>query len=76
MLTQDYLAERFAGLMAAEPDDAERERARDLYGATQETIVGLLAYLDERYGGTRPYLARIGVSDELLDALRDRLLED
>jgi protein-tyrosine phosphatase len=75
-LTQDYLAERYEELIAAEPDEAERERARDMLGATVATIVGLMTYLDERYGGTWAYLAQIGVSDALLAALRDRLLED
>jgi protein tyrosine/serine phosphatase len=75
-LTQEYLAERHEVLIAAEPDKAEQERVRDLYGATVETIVGLMAYLDDRYGGTLPYLEHIGVSDTLLAALRDRLLED
>jgi protein tyrosine/serine phosphatase len=55
--------------------EAERTGFHDRYACHPATILGVLGYLDERYGGVEPYLRAHGVSGALLDALRRRLCE-
>ncbi len=45
----------------------------DQDGCQAETMLGLLAYVADRYGGVPEYLARHGMTAEELTALRDRL---
>jgi protein tyrosine/serine phosphatase len=42
-------------------------------GASAETILQLLAHVDERYGGTAAYLLEAGATTDQLDALMGRL---
>ena len=53
---------------------ADRERLRQMYLTRTETILAMLARLDERYGGVHGYLAAIGVEDGVLERVRRRLL--
>jgi hypothetical protein len=41
--------------------------------ASAATILRLLTHLDDRHGGTRPYLLKSGATTEQLDALVSRL---
>jgi protein-tyrosine phosphatase len=40
-----------------------------------EAMAEMLAHLQNKYGGIRPYLRHIGVSDEEMDAIQERLVE-
>jgi protein-tyrosine phosphatase len=59
--------------LAAQPDAAERLRARRMYEPRPELILGLLTDLDRRHGGVAGYLAAIGVGEDVQDRLRRRL---
>lgn len=48
----------------------------DFAGSPASTMLGLLDYFDERYGGVMGYLREIGVMDETIARIREKFLED
>jgi protein-tyrosine phosphatase len=54
-------------------DDDMREL---LTGSPEQVLVDTLAWLDDEHGGVEAYLASLGVTDEVVDRLRTRLLPD
>jgi protein tyrosine/serine phosphatase len=55
------------------PDEAERERRRELYGTPREAMVGVLTELERRYGGVREYLLAAGMSPDDVELAAARL---
>jgi protein-tyrosine phosphatase len=78
-IAEDYaeseanLAELTAKWIAEAPDDPERQHRRHLAVTPHEAMLGVLAALDERYGGVREYLLAAGASGETLDRAAARL---
>jgi protein-tyrosine phosphatase len=78
-IAEDYaeseanLAELTAKWIAEAPDDAERQHRRHLAVTPREAMLGVLAALDERYGGVRGYLLAAGASAGTLDRAAARL---
>jgi protein tyrosine/serine phosphatase len=56
--------------------DEEREHLRALAMPVKEAMLDTLAYMRERHGSAEAFLREGGVSQEQLDRLRERLLED
>jgi protein tyrosine/serine phosphatase len=56
-------------------DEAERERMRDLATPRREAMLEMLEHLNERYGGAESYLRSVGVTQEQLDRIKTRLVE-
>jgi len=73
-LSDSYLQPLYAQLLTAARDDAARERLRRLLVSSRETMLDVLSYLDDRYGGARSYLQAAGVTTGQLVQLRERLL--
>jgi protein-tyrosine phosphatase len=72
-LSEDALRENHEAWIAEASDEREA-RLRSVFNvAPRETMVGVLAALEERYGSVRGYLAAAGVPDADLDALAARL---
>jgi protein-tyrosine phosphatase len=46
------------------------------FGSVPETIETALCHLNEKYGGVVGYLKDAGVSDETIQKLRDKFIED
>jgi hypothetical protein len=67
------LHEEHERALAAAPDDAERERLADLRGRRPATILGMLARIDDEFGGIETYLLHHGMIDVQIDRLRTRL---
>lgn len=70
-------AELMAGCFAAElagVDETRRAALIEVQSARPETILAVLSFVRDRYGGTQRYLAGAGVSAPRLATLRDRLL--
>src|SRR5215212_887954 len=61
-LSQLYLQPIFDQRLSQEPDPAKRERMARMMGTVPETMLGVLAYLDERHGGAARYLRAAGVT--------------
>jgi protein-tyrosine phosphatase len=53
----------------------EREAILTKYAPTAAVILAALAHLDDRHGGSEPYLRARGVSDDQIGQLRARLLD-
>jgi protein tyrosine/serine phosphatase len=51
----------------------EQDAFRDRYGCHPATILAVLEYVDERYGGVEEYLRAHGLSGALVEALQQRL---
>ncbi len=65
-----------AKLVVKYPDGKDMiEGIDEVFSADPANMVGLLAYLRERYGSVEAYATHIGVGSELLARLRDALLE-
>ncbi len=73
-LSDSYLQPLYAQLLTAAHDDAARERLRRLLVSSRETMLSVLSYLDDRYGGPRAYLQAAGVTAGQFAHLRERLL--
>jgi protein-tyrosine phosphatase len=71
--TAECLRERHEAELAALPPGPERETLRHWQGARPETILGMLAHIEDRYGGVPAYLTRHGLTPGELAALRVRL---
>ena len=74
-LSAEYLRERYAAELAEAPSGTEQETIREGQRCDPETILGTMAHVDARHGGTVAYLASVGVSDRQLALLRTRLLD-
>jgi len=59
--------------LSQEPDPTKRERMARMMGTVPETMLDVLAYLDERHGGAERYLRAAGVAEADLDRLRLRI---
>lgn len=75
-LTNECLRDLLADELASFPDAAEREEWLEQQSCTAETIVGMLEYVEDRYGSVVGYLTEIGLTDGQIGALRARLLID
>jgi hypothetical protein len=79
LIGEDYaqtavsLARVLADWVEEADDDDDRERRRRIAATPPETIVGLLAALDGRYGSPRAFLRAAGVADVDLDRAAARL---
>lgn len=67
------LAERHEQWLATAPDETERERLRRISRTPAESMLGVLADLERRYGSVAGYLRAGGVSDADLERARARL---
>lgn len=56
-------------------DEAQRAFALSLMRTAPEYVQFALRYVDERYGSTRAYLQRVGLSPDDLSVLHERLIE-
>lgn len=56
-------------------DPADRQAADARNRCHPDTILGTMAHVDARHGGTVAYLAAMGVTDGQLALLRTRLLD-
>ncbi len=59
--------------IAGAEDDQDRALRTRISATPAEAMLGVLATLDERYGGADGYLRAVGVRDELLGRVRARL---
>ncbi|MEP7190405.1 MAG: tyrosine-protein phosphatase [Roseiflexaceae bacterium] len=75
-LSQLCLQPIFDQRLSQQPDPAKREQMVQMMGAVPETMLGVLAYLDERHGGAARYLRAAGVVEPDLERLRQRIRED
>ncbi len=71
----EHLASRFAYELASEPDSFRRKLLQRRHATDPETMLTLLQHLDQRYGGATSYCSLHDVNDDLLSALRTRLIE-
>jgi protein-tyrosine phosphatase len=72
-LSQDCLQPLFDNWLSQEPDPAKREALARTLGATTETMLDILAYLDERHAGAARYLRAAGVAEADLERVRQRI---
>ncbi len=56
-------------------DPRERERFTHELEIVHSTMLGVLSYLDEKYGGVEAYLRGAGVSEEKIARIKERLVE-
>ena len=73
-LSERNLVQRQSQWESEAPDEAERERRRQIGRTPREAMVGLLDELDARYGGVREFLVAQGATDDELDRAVARLL--
>jgi len=73
-LSAEYLRERYAAELAEAPSATDQEKIREGQRCDPNTILGTLAHVDTRHGGTVAYLGSVGLSDRQLALLRTRLL--
>lgn len=74
-LSNEYLKPRHDEWLAQVPDD-KREWALGLMDCPPAVMKAALDHLQVRYGGTAGYLKSIGLSDDEINALRKRIVED
>jgi|SRR5579859_1836035 len=75
-LSGEYLRDRTQAWVTSEPAlRAEREAEAKRTTPTRQVMLKVLAFLDERFGGTEPYLSQAGLNSEQLAKVRTRLLE-
>jgi protein-tyrosine phosphatase len=72
-LSEERLRERHEGWFAAAESEEELQRLRRISQTRPETMLGVFAELERRYGGVEEYLRETGVSDEELALVRARL---
>ncbi|GAB3933515.1 tyrosine-protein phosphatase [Kribbella albertanoniae] len=73
-LTQSRLAPWLAEQLAAEPDTTKHPEMIEFRDTRAESLVAILAHVDEVYGGPEPYLRHGGLTTEDLTRLRQRLV--
>lgn len=75
-LSSENLRERTEEWLSSNPDRrAEWEEDVRRYWTRPEVMGEVLAYLDERFGGTEGYLRKAGLGDDEIAALRAKLLD-
>ncbi|MFB6719586.1 tyrosine-protein phosphatase [Kribbella sp. NPDC056345] len=74
-LTQSRLAPWLEEQLAAEPDVSKHPEMIEFRDTRAESLVAILAHVDEVYGGPEPYLRHGGLTTEDLTRLRHRLIE-
>jgi protein tyrosine/serine phosphatase len=75
-LTDANLRDWYDEILAQTDDPGERRRLENqIFTSFPETILATLEYLEERYGGAEGYLKQAGVSVEVIELLRARLLQ-
>lgn len=72
-LSEERLRPRHETWFAAAETEEELERLKRVTQTPAETMSGLLAELQRRYGGVAAFLRSIGVSDDDLERVRARL---
>ena len=70
----DRMRAHFAEQLALVGDPVERSQLAESFTARPETMLAVLAYLEDRYGGAEGYLRHGGLADDQLHALRARLV--
>jgi len=79
MIAEDYALSQiclqpiFDHQLSQEADPAIRERMARMIGAAPATMLGVLAYSDERHGGAERYLCVAGVAEADMERLRRRI---
>jgi protein tyrosine/serine phosphatase len=74
-VTETRLAEENAAFLATVSDPVLREAYRRLQPTHPSTMLATLDHLDRRYGGVAAYLAKGGLTDAQVAALRTRLVD-
>jgi protein-tyrosine phosphatase len=75
-LSGEYLRDRTQAWVTSEPALRSEREAEAMWGTpARQVILEVLAFLDERFGGTEPYLTRAGLSSKQLAKIRTRVLE-
>lgn len=72
-LSEERLRPRHERWFAAAESEEELERLRRIAQTPAESMTGVFAELERRYGGAEGYLRSAGVSDEELELVRARL---
>ena len=72
-LSEERLRPRHEQFLAEAETEAEREYLRRVSQTPAASMLGVLAELQERYGGVEEYLRSAGVTDEELQLVRARL---
>ena len=72
-LSTDCLREEFDEVIAT-LDGQERDRIAERMSSRRETILEMLAYARQHYGGVEKYLLAQGLGSDRLQRLRDRLV--
>ncbi len=81
VIAQDYAASTeclradHEEILASITGDAQRRKAQERMSSRPETMTILLQFVRERWGSAAGYLREHGVTDEQLDRLRARLVE-
>ncbi len=74
-LSEGQLRPMFEELYLSLEDPLEKERASEWFQARPETMLAVLAHLQQRHGGAESYLRAAGLEDGELARLRERLRE-
>ena len=72
-LSEERLRERHEAWFEAAESEDELQRLRRIAQTPSESMLGVFAELERRYGGVEAYLREAGVSDEELELVRARL---
>jgi protein tyrosine/serine phosphatase len=72
-LSEERLRERHEAWFEAAETDEELQRLRRIAQTPRESMLGVFAELERRYGGVEGYLREAGVSDEEVELARARL---
>ena len=72
-LSEERLKERHEAWFEAAESEDELQRLRRIAQTPRESMLGVFAELERRYGGVEAYLRDAGVSDEELELVRARL---
>ena len=76
VLSDSYLQPLYAELLAAVEEPSERERRAREYRSLPESILAVLDHLNAQYGGVAAYLRGADVSDEQMERIRRRLVQE
>lgn len=72
-VSEERLLPRHEGWFAAAESDEELERLRRIAQCPPDSMLGVFAELERRYGGIEAYLRSAGVTDDELERARARL---
>jgi protein tyrosine/serine phosphatase len=73
-LLDDRMRDHFTEQLALIDDPDERSQLAESFTARPETMLAVLRYLEDHYGGTEGYLRQGGLDDDQLYNLRARLV--